>query len=50
MTREELTNAICPWGILTAAIANKITGKELSLEPSEFNEIGAITRLTLKDN
>jgi hypothetical protein len=50
MTREELTNAICPWAILAAAIANKITGKELSLEPSEFNEIGAITRLTLKDN
>ncbi|MFW9901439.1 MAG: hypothetical protein ACFFDY_09130 [Candidatus Thorarchaeota archaeon] len=50
MTREELTNAICPWAILTAAIVNKITGKELSLEPSEFNEIGAKTRLTLKEN
>lgn len=47
MTQEELTNAICPWAIFAASVANKITGKELQLHPSEFNEIGAITRLTL---
>ncbi|MHA2181399.1 MAG: hypothetical protein ACXAAH_08255 [Promethearchaeota archaeon] len=49
MTKEELSNAICPWAIIIASIANKITGKELKMEPSEFNEIGAITRLTLID-
>ncbi|MHA1472303.1 MAG: hypothetical protein ACTSQW_04305 [Promethearchaeota archaeon] len=49
MTKEELTNAICPWAIFAAAIANKLTGKELRMEPSEFNEIGASTKLTLLD-
>ncbi|MFX1324171.1 MAG: hypothetical protein ACFE8N_04385 [Promethearchaeota archaeon] len=49
MTKDELTNAVCPWAIIIASIANKITGKELKMEPSEFNEIGAITRLTLED-
>ncbi|MHA2280598.1 MAG: hypothetical protein ACXAC5_07080 [Promethearchaeota archaeon] len=49
MTKEELTNAICPWAIIIASIANKITGKELKMEPSEFNEIGAKTKLTLMD-
>lgn len=49
MTKEELTNAICPWAIIVASIANKITGKELQMEPSEFNEIGAKTRLTFID-
>jgi hypothetical protein len=49
MTKEELTNAICPWAIIIASIANKITGKELKMEPSEFNEIGATTKLTLID-
>ena len=47
MSGEELTNAVCPWAIFAASIANKITGKELQLNPSEFNEIGAITRLKL---
>ncbi len=47
MTKEELSNAICPWAIFAASIANKITGKELRMEPSEFNEIGAFTKLTL---
>jgi hypothetical protein len=47
MTKEELTNAICPWAIFVASIANKITGKELRMEPSEFNEIGAVTKLTI---
>jgi hypothetical protein len=49
MTREELANAICPWAIMTAAIANKITGKEISADPSEFNEIGAKTKLKIVD-
>ncbi|MFX1523317.1 MAG: hypothetical protein ACFFCC_07435 [Promethearchaeota archaeon] len=49
MTKEELTNAICPWAIIIASIANRITGKELKMEPSEFNEIGAKTKLTLID-
>ena len=49
MTKEELTNAICPWAIFAASIANKITGKELRMEPSDFNEIGAFTKLTLVD-
>ncbi|MFX0056662.1 MAG: hypothetical protein ACFE85_04820 [Candidatus Hodarchaeota archaeon] len=49
MTKEELTNAVCPWAIFAASIVNKITGKELRMEPSEFNEIGAITKLTLMD-
>ena len=49
MTKEELTNAVCPWAIFAAAIANRITGKELRMEASEFNEIGAVTKLTLTD-
>ncbi|MBY8987724.1 MAG: hypothetical protein KGD61_04670 [Candidatus Lokiarchaeota archaeon] len=49
MTKEELTHAICPWAIFAASIANKITGKELRMEPSEFNEIGALTKLTIID-
>ena len=49
MTKEELTNAVCPWAIFAASVANKITGKELRMEPSEFNQIGAITKLTLMD-
>ncbi|MFW9865619.1 MAG: hypothetical protein ACFFEN_05920 [Candidatus Thorarchaeota archaeon] len=47
MTKEELTNAVCPWAIIIASIANKISGKELKMEPSEFNEIGAKTKLTI---
>jgi hypothetical protein len=49
MTKEELTNAICPWAIIVGSIVNKMTGKELKMEPSEFNEIGAITKLTIMD-
>ncbi|MHA1985024.1 MAG: hypothetical protein ACW98D_00145 [Promethearchaeota archaeon] len=49
MSKEELTNAICPWAIIIASIVNKVTGKELKMEPSEFNEIGAKTKLTLLD-
>lgn len=47
MSADELTNAICPWALFAAAIANKVTGKELQIHPSEFNEIGAITDLTI---
>ena len=47
MTKEELSKAIGPWAIFAASIANKITGKELRMDPSEFNEIGALTKLTL---
>lgn len=47
MTSDELENAICPWAIFAASIANKITGKELEFSPSEFNEIGAKTKLTI---
>lgn len=49
MSPEELTNAICPWAIFTASIVNKVTGKELKIEPSKFDEIGAETRLTIVD-
>ncbi len=49
MTKEELSNAICPWAIMAASIASKITGKDLEIDPSEFNEIGAKTKLRLVD-
>ncbi len=49
MKKEELENAVCPWAIIAASIVNKITGKNLEMEPSEFNEIGAKTKLTLTD-
>jgi uncharacterized protein CbrC (UPF0167 family) len=49
MTSEELTNAICPWAIMAATIANRITGKEISADPSDFNQIGAKTKLTIKE-
>lgn len=35
MTKEELTNAICPWSIFAAAIANKLTGKEYNFLNNE---------------
>ncbi len=47
MTKEELANAICPWAIMAASIASKITGKDLEIDPSEFNAIGAKTKLRL---
>ncbi len=49
MTEKELTNAICPWAIFAASIANKITGKELKMDASEFSAIGAKTKLTILD-
>jgi hypothetical protein len=49
MTSEELSNAICPWAIMAATIANKISGKEISADPSDFNEIGAKTKLRILD-
>jgi len=50
MSQNELVNAICPWAIMVASVVNKITGKELEIEGSEFNEIGAKTRLKIIDN
>ena len=47
MKSEELINSICPWGLLSAAIINKLTGKNIELEPSEFTEIGAKTKLRI---
>jgi hypothetical protein len=49
MTKEELKNAICPWAIIAATVANKITGKEITAEPSEFNPTGAKTRMKISD-
>ena len=48
MDPEELEYAICPWAIMAAAIVNQSTGKELTIEPSTFNEIGASTKIILK--
>lgn len=47
MASSELVNSICPWAILAATIANAITGKDIEISPSEFNEIGAKSKLTL---
>ncbi|MBD3193960.1 MAG: hypothetical protein GF317_02825 [Candidatus Lokiarchaeota archaeon] len=49
MDEEELTDAVCPWALFSAAIVNKLTGKELIIEPSTFNEIGAISRLKISE-
>ncbi len=47
MEPDELTNSICPWGILAATIANAITGKHIEIAPSEFNKIGAKSTLKI---
>jgi hypothetical protein len=47
MSEEELENAICPWAIMTASIAERVTGKDVEIDPSEFNQIGAKTKLHL---
>jgi hypothetical protein len=47
MKPPELSNSICPWGILAATISNAITGKNIEINPSEFNEIGAKSKLKL---
>ncbi|MBN1802665.1 MAG: hypothetical protein JW891_14230 [Candidatus Lokiarchaeota archaeon] len=49
MDRNELTNSICPWAILAATIVNSLTGKDLEINPSEFNTIGAKSQLRLMD-
>lgn len=49
MAPEELENSICPWGILAATIAYTITGKEIEIGFSEFNKIGAKSRLKILD-
>lgn len=50
MSKEDLNQAVCPWAIMAATIVGRITGKNLEIEPSEFNEIGAKTRLTIKES
>ena len=47
MESNELTNSICPWAILSATIVNALTGNDLEISPSEFNKIGAITKLKI---
>jgi hypothetical protein len=49
MAPEELENSICPWGILAATIAYTITGKEIEIGFSEFNKIGAKSKLKIID-
>ena len=49
MAPEELENSICPWGILAATIAYTITGKEIEIGFSEFNKIGAKSKLKILD-
>ena len=49
MEPKELENSICPWGILAATIAYTITGKEIEIGYSEFNKIGAKSRLKILD-
>ncbi|MFW9941013.1 MAG: hypothetical protein ACFFFT_08225 [Candidatus Thorarchaeota archaeon] len=50
MKPEELINSICPWGILTATIVSVLTGKDIEINPSEFNEIGAKSKLKIVEN
>ncbi|MBD3211976.1 MAG: hypothetical protein GF311_05135 [Candidatus Lokiarchaeota archaeon] len=47
MNEQELEDAVCPWALFSASIVNKLTGKELAIKPSKFNEIGAITELKI---
>jgi len=49
MKPEELENSICPWGILAATIAYSLTGKDIEISPSEFNSIGAKSKLKILD-
>ncbi|HME53171.1 MAG TPA: hypothetical protein VKM55_13195 [Candidatus Lokiarchaeia archaeon] len=46
---EEIKGSICPWALLSASLINMLTGKNLEIMPSEFNEIGAKTELHLKE-
>ncbi len=47
MDKNELTNSICPWAILAATIVNALTNKDIKISPSEFNEIGAKSKLKI---
>jgi hypothetical protein len=47
MEPKELENSICPWGILAATIANAVTKKNIEISPSEFNQIGARSKLKI---
>jgi hypothetical protein len=46
---DEIKGSICPWALLSASLVNKLTGKELEITPSEFNEIGAKTVIRIKE-
>jgi formylmethanofuran dehydrogenase subunit D len=47
--KEEIKGCICPWALLAASLVNKLTGKDLEISASEFNEVGAKTELKVKD-
>ena len=47
MEPNELTNSICPWAILAATIVNALTGKDIEIDPSEFNKLGAKSKLRI---
>ncbi|MBY9005146.1 MAG: hypothetical protein KGD63_00120 [Candidatus Lokiarchaeota archaeon] len=49
MNSDELTGSICPWAILSATIINALIDKDLEISPSEFNKIGALTKLKIID-
>ncbi|MBN1215056.1 MAG: hypothetical protein JXA99_06375 [Candidatus Lokiarchaeota archaeon] len=49
MNSDELIGSICPWAILSATIINTLIDKELEISPSEFNQIGALTKLKIID-
>jgi hypothetical protein len=47
MDSKELKNSICPWGILAATIVSALTEKDIEIGASDFNEIGAISKLKI---
>ncbi len=47
MEPNELTNSICPWAILAATIVNALTGKDIEINLSKFNKIGAKSKLRI---
>lgn len=46
---EDIKGSICPWALLSASLVNVLTGKNLEIMSSDFNEIGAKTELRLKE-
>jgi hypothetical protein len=47
--KEDIKGSICPWALLSASLVNMLTGKNLEISPSDFNEIGAKTEVHLKE-